>query len=349
MSGTWWLPRSVKEGGLLPDGSLDPCLRQGRGVLMGLVSSPLIDENGLVYLATPFALRVLDELTRGQVPPTPLMDHFLQQGGDIDRCCEYPGLDVRKFRYFFHQVSEKVQAGLDRRGLAIEFDPDAPNLDMVRAILWLVNRDDPADFLITMHAHDSEDTVDVREGRLDEDGEGTDVSFDDRTITREPVQQEAREVGDPTVSPELSSSKEAIDRLIEDMLYYTAFSMYLACAIDVVYGDRSDTDIDIVPLLAQTVGGELLQRKPQTVDIPSPGFHALKSEASAASFAGGLSPPPCKPAGGVTRDRSFQRNMGDRGGTCHAPCGGGGGQFFDYHHIHERPAPRAAFNRVGIG
>ena len=122
-----------------------------------------------------------------------------------------------------------------------------------------------------------------------------------------------------------------------------------ADAIDVVYGDRGDIDVDTAPLFAQTVGGELLQQKPQTVDIPSPGFHALESEASAASFAGGLSPPPCKPAGGVTRDRSFQKNMGDRGGTCHAPCGGGGGRFFDYHHIHERPAPRTAFNRVGIG
>ena len=262
MSGTWWLPRSVKEGGLLSDGSLDPCLRQGRGVLMGLVSSPLIDENGLVYLATPFALRALDELTQGRVPPTPLMDRFLQQGGDIDRCCEYPGLDVRKFRYFFHQVLEKVQAGLDRRGLAIEFDPDAPKLDMVRAILWLINRDDPADFLLAEHVHDSEPhTVNVLGGRLYVDGEGAD-------------------------------------------------------AIDVVYGDRGDIDVDTAPLFAQTVGGELLQQKPQTVDIPSPGFHALESEASAASFAGGLSPPPCKPAGGVTRDRSFQRNMGDRGGTC---------------------------------
>ena len=137
---SWGLPQSVLEGGVLPDGSPDPRLRQGRGVLLDLVSSPQIYENGLIHLAITFAQSVLNEWTQGRVPPSPLMEHFLRQGGDIDQCCEYPAADVRKFRYFFHQVEEEVQAGLAQRGLTIEIDPDAPLLDMVRAILWLIPR-----------------------------------------------------------------------------------------------------------------------------------------------------------------------------------------------------------------
>jgi hypothetical protein len=319
---------------------------------MGLVSSPLIDENGLVYLATPFALRALDELTQGRVPPTPLMDRFLQQGGDIDRCCEYPGLDVRKFRYFFHQVLEKVQAGLDRRGLAIEFDPDAPKLDMVRAILWLINRDDPADFLLAEHVHDSEPhTVDVLGRNWNEGGESADASFNFRAVIREPVQQETCEVVDSIVSPEMSLSRDTVDRLIENILYCAACAMCVAIAIDVVHNDFND--IDIGPPFVHAVGGELLQRGPQAVDIPSLRLDAQQCRVGVASFAGGFSPSPCKSEGETTWDRSLQGVGGDRGDTCRvlrtALWSGGGDRLFDYRHVHEGPTPRNVFNKVGIG
>jgi len=324
---------------------------------------------------------------------------------------------------------ERVERELDVVGLAIGSNPDASKLAVVRSILWLISRDDPADFLLPKHIRDKEDAVDVLGGHLAVGGDGADAMLDDHTVIHEPEHLETREVVDLIVSPKMSLEGGIIDQLIEDMLYYTACTMYVVCAIDVVYGDKGDADVDDVPpiahtvgnkslqyepfafgipplrlrlrlqlraqrcaigaasfagdpspssfesegevtwdrpmqdigddrgdiivdatpLFAHTVGGELLQRWPQTVDAPPPRFDTLECEAGAARFAGGPSPTPCKPEGGVTRDRSLQRAVGDRGGTCHAPCSGEGGQFFDHHHIHESPAPRIVFNRVGIG
>ena len=59
-SKTWWLPQTFVQWGLLDDGSLHPRIFPGRGLLMHLVADPRIDENGLAYLARPFAHRVLD-------------------------------------------------------------------------------------------------------------------------------------------------------------------------------------------------------------------------------------------------------------------------------------------------
>ena len=72
----WWLPQWVLERGLLPDGNLDPRIHQGRGLLMSLLASPKINENGLAYLASPFAHRVLDVWEQGGVPRSPLLDYF---------------------------------------------------------------------------------------------------------------------------------------------------------------------------------------------------------------------------------------------------------------------------------
>ena len=85
------------------------------------------------------------------------------------------------------------------------------------------------------------------------------------------------------------------------------------------------------------------------VDTPSHHSHTLQSEALAAGFAGGFSPPPCRPGGGVTLNQSLREVAGDRGGTCRTPCDGGGVRSLNDHHIHEGPAPRKAFNREGIG
>jgi len=60
---------------------------------------------GIDFLADPFALSVFGELAHGRVPPTPLVDRFLLEGGDFDQCCKHPGMDVVKFRYFFNRVS----------------------------------------------------------------------------------------------------------------------------------------------------------------------------------------------------------------------------------------------------
>ena len=130
--------------------------------------------------------------------------------------------------------------------------------------------------------------------------------------------------------------------------YCTASSTYVACAIDVVRGVRVGID-DITPPVVHAEDAGLLQPKPQTVDIPSPRFDALKSEVKAASFAGELPPSPCRPEGELTGDRSLRKDVGDRGGICRTPCSGGGDRFSDYPHVHESPAPRRVFNKVGIG
>jgi hypothetical protein len=356
-SGTWWLPRFVLERGLLPDGNLDPRLRQGRGILLNLVASPEIDENGLAYLASPFAHHVLDAWTQGRVPPSPLLDYFLQQGDGVLWCeiaqwCEYPEADVRNLVWFLDHVMGEMQLGWTRRGLISELDLDTLFLDLTRAALWLIHCDNPIDFLYTEHVHDSKHrTVNVLGRNLNEGGESADASFNFRAVIREPVQQEPREVIDSIVSPEMSLSRDTVDRLMENMLYCAACAMCVACAIDVVHNDFND--IDIAPLFVHAVGGELLQHEPQAIDIPSLRLDAQQCEVGAASFAGGLSPSPCKSEGEMTWDRSLQGVGGDRGDTCRvlqtALWCGGGDRLFDYHHVHESPAPRSVFNKVGIG
>ena len=130
--------------------------------------------------------------------------------------------------------------------------------------------------------------------------------------------------------------------------YCTASSTYVACT-DVLRDDRVGID-GITPPVVHAEDAGLLQPKPQTVDIPSPRFDALKSEVKAASFAGELPPSPCGPAEGeLTGDRSSRKDVGDRGGICRTPCSGGGDRSSDCPHVRESPAPRSIFNRVGIG
>ena len=104
-----------------------------------------------------------------------------------------------------------------------------------------------------------------------------------------------------------------------------------------------------LPTMQDVGDGPMQDIRVDRCDTPPPRFDTLQCEAGAARFAGGPSPTPCRPEGGVTRDRSLQRAVGDRGGTCRATCSGEGGHFLNDHHIHEGPAPRRAFNKVGIG
>jgi len=104
-----------------------------------------------------------------------------------------------------------------------------------------------------------------------------------------------------------------------------------------------------LPTMQDVGDGPMQGIRVDRCDTPPPRFDTLQCEAGAARFAGGPSPTPCRPEGGVTRDRSLQRAVDDRGGTCRATCGGEGGHFLNDHHIHEGPAPRRAFNREGIG
>ena len=112
---------------MLPDGNLDPSLRRGRGILMNLVASPKINENGLAYLANPFAHRVLDVWEQGGVPRSELLDYFLQEGDGvlwegIAQWCEYPGDGVRNLVWFLDHVMEeekkKTQGGWSMAGSA---------------------------------------------------------------------------------------------------------------------------------------------------------------------------------------------------------------------------------------
>ena len=350
-SGTWWLPRFVLERGLLPDGNLDPCIQQGRGYLVNILASQKIDENGLAYLASPFAHHVLDAWTQGRVPPTPLLDHFLQQGDGVLWCeiaqwCEYPGTDVRNLVWFLDHVMEEVHSGWFRRGLTSELDGDTLLLELTRTILCLIHNDDPIDFLYTEHVHDSgHRTVNVLGRNMNEGGGGADASSFFRAVIREPVQQDTRGIIEPIVSLEFNG--DAVDHFVERMLYCAAYTMCVACAIDVVHSGLSD--IDIAPLPAHAVGSELLQQTPRAVDIPPLRFDAQQRKVKAASFAGGLSPSPCKPEGEKSWDRPLQEVGGDRGGTCPALRGVGGDRLCDDRHVHESPAPRTVFNKVGIG
>jgi len=119
------------------------------------------------------------------------------------------------------------------------------------------------------------------------------------------------------------------------------------CAIGVVHSSLSN--IDIAPPPAHAVGSELLQRTPRAVDIPPLRFDAQQRKVTAASLAGGLSPSLCKPESGKSWDRPLQGIGSDRGGTCPALCGVGGDRLCDDRNIHECPAPRTIFNKVGIG
>jgi hypothetical protein len=129
-----------------------------------------------------------------------------------------------------------MQLGWTRRGLISELDLDTLFLDLTRAALWLIHCDNPIDFLYTEHVHDSKHrTVNVLGRNLNEGGESADASFNFRAVIREPVQQEPREVIDSIVSPEMSLSRDTVDRLMENMLYCAACAMCVACAIDVVH------------------------------------------------------------------------------------------------------------------
>ena len=138
----------VLERGLLPDGNLDPRIHQGRGLLMNILASPKIDENGLAYLARPFAHSVLDVWEQGGGPRSPLLDYFMQEGDgvlweEIAQWFRYPGDGVRNLVWFLDHVMEEVHSGWFRRGLTSELDVDTFLIELTRTILCLVHRDDP--------------------------------------------------------------------------------------------------------------------------------------------------------------------------------------------------------------